>query len=227
MMTLFIVGLLLLLAFISVATYRTGQLLKVWRPEENLLLLPIENLARLGMIGLAVVLGLSSGRGPAALGWLPTTPVTDGLLGLLIGPFIALLILPPTLWVRRHHPDWYSDVVLQTIRPRRLREWPAVILALLPVALLEELIFRSLLLGGFAPYVNVVFFAVAASIYFGLLHRPQGEWGVAVVTVVGLVFSALFLWRNSLLLVVVAHWSANVTQLLLAALTKRSETGTA
>lgn len=216
MMALFVVGMVLLLAFISVATYRTGQLLKVWRPEENLLLVPIENLARLGMIGLAVALGLIGGRGPAALGWLPAAPVADTLLGLLIGPLIALVILPPTLWVRRRHPEWYSDVVLQTIRPRRPREWPAVVLALLPVAVLEELIFRSLLLGGFAPYVNVVFFAVAASIFFGLLHRPQGEWGVAVVTVVGLVFSALFLWRHSLLLVVIAHWSANVTQLILA-----------
>ncbi|NOZ51187.1 MAG: CPBP family intramembrane metalloprotease [Chloroflexi bacterium] len=218
MSPLFIIGLLLVLSFMSFATFRTGQLLHAWVPEENIALLPFENLARLGLIGLLLGLGWSSGRGASALGWLPSAPAADVGLGLLAGLGLSLALLPPTLWVRRHRPQWYSDVVMRSIRPRTARQWPLVILALIPMAVMEELLFRSLLLGGFAPYVQVIYFAVAVSILFGLLHLPQGEWGVVAVTLVGLALSALFLWRNSLLLVVVAHWIANVLQLAQAAL---------
>lgn len=216
MSPLFLIGLLALLTFISFATYRTGQLLRSWQPEENLLLMPFENAARLGMIALCVGLGWLSGRGAAGLGWLPAQPLADIGLGVAAGLGLSLALLPMGLWVRRYRPAWYSDVVMQAVMPRTRREWPLVILAFLPTALLEELLFRSLLLGGFAPFVDVLYFAVAVSIFFGLLHLPQGEWGVVGVTLVALALSALFLWRQSLLVVVMAHWVANVAQLVQA-----------
>jgi len=181
-----------------------------------LLLMPFENAARLGMIALCVGLGWLSGRGAAGLGWLPAQPLADIGLGVAAGLGLSLALLPMGLWVRRYRPAWYSDVVMQAVMPRTRREWPLVILAFLPTALLEELLFRSLLLGGFAPFVDVLYFAVAVSIFFGLLHLPQGEWGVVGVTLVALALSALFLWRQSLLVVVMAHWVANVAQLVQA-----------
>ncbi len=205
-----------MLGFVSFATFRTSEILQTWTPEENILLIPAENVVRLVMIALCIGLGLLSPVVPEALGWIPSDPLGDIGIGVVVGLGISLAMAPPTLWVMRHHPEWYSDVVLRSIRPRTQREWPLVILALLPVAILEELLFRSLLLGGFSPYVNVIFFAIAASILFGLLHRPQGEWGVVAVTVVALVLSALFMWRGSLLVIVVAHWVANIAQLLQA-----------
>lgn len=216
MSPIFVVGLFALLGFISFATYRTSQLLRTWQPEENILLVPFENIARLGLIAVCVGLGLISGRGPAALGWIPTDPLGDVALGIVAGLAISIILLPPTLWVQRHHPEWHSNTVMRSIQPRNIQEWPWVVLALIPMALVEELLFRSLLLGGFAPYVNIIYFAIAVSILFGLLHLPQGEWGVLAVTLVGLALSALFLWRDSLLIVVVAHWVANVAQLVQA-----------
>lgn len=213
---LFLFGLSVILAFISFATYRTGQLLRVWQPDENLLLLPWENVGRLALIGICVGLGLISGRTPAELGWIPTNPLADIGLGLALGVAVTLALLLPTAWVEQHRPGWHSSVVLQSIRPRTRRQWPLVMLALVLVAVLEELIFRSLLLGGLEPYVNILFFAVAVSIFFGLLHMPQGSWGVAAVTIVSLVFSGFFIWQISLLLVVVAHWTMNVGQLVVA-----------
>ena len=213
---LFTIGMLIMLGFVSFATFRTSEILQTWTPEENLLLIPAENIVRLVMIAACVGLGFLSPVGPRELGWTPTDPLGDIGIGVAVGLGISLAMALPTLWVMRHHPEWYSDVVLRSIRPRSLKEWPLVILALLPVALLEELLFRSLLLGGFSPYVNVIFFAIAASILFGLLHRPQGEWGVVAVTVIALVLSALFMWRGSLLVIVVAHWVANIAQLLQA-----------
>ena len=223
MFILFALGTIALIAFVSFATYRTGQLLEYWQPEENLLLLPGENLVRLGLIAVCIGLGFISPQTPEQLGWLPADPLGDIAIGALAGVAISLALLPPTLWILHRRPEWYNDVVLRNIRPHSRREWLLVILALIPVALLEELLFRSLLLGGFAPYVNVIYFAIAAAILFGLLHRPQGEWGIVGVTLVALVLSALFLWRGSLLVVVIAHWVTNVGQLLQAERFERQE----
>jgi membrane protease YdiL (CAAX protease family) len=225
MLILFTIGMLIMLGFVSFATFRTSEILKTWTPEENLLLIPAENIVRLVMIAVCVGLGFLSPVGIKELGWIPTDPLGDIGIGVVVGLGISLVAGPLTVWVIRHHPEWYSDVVLQSILPRSRREWPLVILALLPTVLLEELLFRSLLLGGFGPYVNILFFAVAASILFGLLHRPQGEWGVAAVTVVALILSALFLWRVSLLVVVVAHWVTDIAQLVQAERQKMNEGG--
>jgi len=212
----FTVGMIIMLGFVSYATYRTGDVLETWTPEENLLLNPPENVIRLVMIALCIGLGLLSPVGPKELGWIPTDPLGDIGIGIVVGVSISLVAAPITTWVIHHHPEWYSDVVLRSIQPRTRREWPLVILALLSAVLVEELIFRSLLLGGFSPYVNVVYFAIAAAILFGLLHFPQGQYGVVAVIIVALVLSALFLWRESLLVIVVAHWVTNIGQLIQA-----------
>ncbi|MCO6450762.1 MAG: CPBP family intramembrane metalloprotease [Caldilineales bacterium] len=222
---LFLFGLSVVLAFISFATFRTGQLLQVWKPDVNLLLLPWENVGRVALIGICFGLGWISGRTPAELGWVSPDPLKDAGIGVALGLAIVLVLLFPELLVKRYRPQWHSDVVLQSIRPRSRRQWPLVMLALVLVALLEELIFRSLLLGGLAPYVNVLFFAIAASILFGLLHLPQGIWGVIAVIIVSLIFSGVFLWQLSLLLVVIAHWTVNVGQLALAQWLDVRETG--
>jgi len=213
---LFTIGMLIMLGFVSYATFRTSDVLKTSPPEENLLLIPSENIVRLVMIAVCIGLGFLSPVGPKELGWIPSDPLGDIGIGIVVGVGISLVAAPLTAWVIRHHPEWYSDIVLRSILPGNRREWVLVILALLPAVLVEELLFRSLLLGGFSPYVNVVYFAVAASILFGLLHYPQGEYGVVAVTVVALILSALFLWRESLLVIVVAHWVTNIGQLIQA-----------
>jgi membrane protease YdiL (CAAX protease family) len=217
----FLVGLLAILIFIGLATWRTNQILKVWEPEENLLLSPPENLARLAIIALAVGLGFLSGESFRTLGWTPPHPLGDIFIGIVVGVMLPLLLYFPSKWVETHRPEWYSDVVVRSIRPRSSREWPWVVLALLPIALMEELLFRSLLLGAFAPHVNILYFVIGVSVIFGLLHMPQGEWGVTGVILVSLVLSILFLWRESLLVVVIAHWLMNVMQLVLDALSNR------
>ncbi len=218
----FLVGLLAILAFIGLATWRTNQILKVWEPDENLLLSLPENLARLGIIALAIGLGFLSGESFRTLGWAPPNPLGDIAIGIGAGVLLPLLLYYPSKWVEAHHPEWYSDIVVRSIRPRSSREWPWVALALLPIALMEELLFRSLLLGAFAPHVNILYFVIGVSVIFGLLHMPQGEWGVIGVILVSLIFSALFLWRESLLAVVIAHWLMNVMQLVLDALSTGS-----
>ncbi len=217
----FLIGLAALLVFIAVATWRTSQALQQLEVEQNILLSIPENIARLAIIAFSIGLGFLSGQSFRALGWMPSHPLGDIAIGALAGLLLPLLLYIPSQWVEAHHPEWYSDVVVRAIRPRSSREWPWVILALLPVALMEELLFRSLLLGAFAPYVNILYFVIGASIIFGLLHLPQGEWGVVGVILVSLLFSFLFLWRESLLVVVIAHWLMNVVQLVVDAWERR------
>ena len=223
MSPLFLIGLAALLLFITIATWRTGRALQEWEPETNILLSLPENIARLVIIAFGLGLGFISGVDLQTLGWQPLHPLGDIVLGVGAGLLLPLLLYFPSQWVEKHHPEWYSDVVVRTIRPRSAREWPWVILALLPVALMEELIFRSLLLGAFAPYVNIIYFVIGVSVIFGLLHLSQGEWGVVGVIIISLFFSFLFLWRKSLLVVVVAHWLMNIMQLVLDAWNRQRE----
>ena len=220
MSVLFVFGLLVILTFIAYATYRTNQALQVWTPEENLLLSLPENIARFVFIALGVGLGFLSREDFHTLGWQPLDPLGDIFIGIGLGVILPLLLYYPSRWIETHHPEWYSDIVVKSIRPRHPGQWPWVILALLPVALMEELYFRSLLLGAFAPHVNIVAFVIGVSVIFGLLHIPQGEWGVVGVILVSLVLSVVFLWRESLLVVVIAHWLMNTVQLVLEAWTR-------
>jgi len=61
MSPIFVIGLFALLGFISFATFRTSQLLRTWQPEENILLVPFENLARLGLIADLIVFFIIAG----------------------------------------------------------------------------------------------------------------------------------------------------------------------
>jgi len=223
MSSLFLIGLLVLLSFIAIATYRTNQVLKEWTPEENILLSLPENIARLVMIAIAIILGFLSHESFRTLGWAPPHPLGDVGIGLAIGILLPIILFYPSRWVENHHPEWYSDVVIRSIRPRTPAEWPWLVLALSSVALMEELLFRSLLLGAFAPHVNILYFVIGVSILFGLLHLPQGEWGVSGVILVSLILSVLFLWRESILVVFIAHWVMNVMQLVLDALTREED----
>ena len=109
--------------------------------------------------------------------------------------------------------DVYSPKVIQAILPRSPREQLLVPLALLPAALLEELLFRSLLLGGFSLFAQPLLLAAVFSLLFGLMHAPQGRFGIVVTAAVGFLLCLLFLWRWSLLPTVVAHYAINLRQL--------------
>jgi membrane protease YdiL (CAAX protease family) len=102
---------------------------------------------------------------------------------------------------------------MKAILPRNPREQILVPLALLPAALLEELLFRSLLLGGFSLFAPPLLLAAVFSLLFGLMHSPQGRFGIVVTAVVGFLLCLLFLWRWSLLPTVVAHYVINLRQL--------------
>lgn len=216
-LTAFAVGTLAVTAAIAYLTYRSAQLLREIEVPFNLMLSPVENGFRLLLILLCLALGWLSGLPPARLGWAVQSPATDILIGLVLGTAIQSVLHPVTHWaVTRFGKQVYSPVVMLNILPETRREWVLVPLALAPAALVEELLFRSLLLGGLSVLWPAMILAIGGSLLFGVMHAPQGPLGIAATGVVGFVLSLVFLWRGTLLSVFVMHYSINVMQLLRA-----------
>lgn len=137
------------MALVAVVTYRSGLLLRRWTPSFNLLLSPADNAVRLALVGLCVLWGWRLGPGPAALGWETADLGSRLAWGLLAGLILtALLTWAGRIVERRWGPEVYSTRLMQCILPINDRERIGVALALLPAAALEELLFRSLPLGG-------------------------------------------------------------------------------
>lgn len=214
---IFATGTLTLTAAIAYLTYRSAQLLREIKVPFNLMLSPAENGFRLLLIVLCLALGWMSELPPARLGWAAPSPAIDILIGLALGVIVQSTLHPLTRWsVARFGEDVYSPVVMLNILPETPREWLLVPLALAPAALVEELLFRSLLLGGLSAFWPAIALAILGSLLFGVMHAPQGPLGVVATGVVGFVLSVLFLWRWTLLSVFLMHYTINLLQLLRA-----------
>lgn len=214
---LFLVGLAVLLTAIAFNTVRTGRLLQQWTPSFNLLLSGPENAVRAGLIILCIGLGAALGPGPGPLGWRTAHLAADLALGVVIGLVmaVAFMVLGQGV-VRLWGPEVYDNRLLRAILPADAREWPGVLAALLPAAALEELLFRSLPLGGLNWLIPAAWLMWPLAVGFGLLHWPQGSWGMLGATLAGVMFSLLFLATGSIWAPLAAHYVMNVAQVVVA-----------
>lgn len=214
---IFLGGLLVLWVGIAISTVRTGQLLRYWMPPFNPLLSLPENALRLALITVCVALGALWGPGAAALGWQTTHVLPEAGLGAGVGLLLAgAMAGAGRVVVQRWGPVVYDNKLLRAILPYQRREWPGVLLALLPAAALEELLFRSLPLGGLGWLIPGHWLLWPLALGFGLLHWPQGGWGVAGATLAAIAFSLLFLATGNIWAPLTAHYVMNVVQVALA-----------
>ncbi len=215
--SIFVALTLVLTALLAVATYRTARLLRSWRPERNPLLMPQETVLRLALIALCVGLGLLSGLSSAELGWVFTDwPAALGQ-GALWGGGLAAALYFATAWVRaRSGERFYSPVVSEVIVPRSRAELAAVAAAMVGVVMLEELLFRSLLLGGLLPLLPASVLLILTGVGFGLLHLSQGVWGAAGAAIAGILLGLLWLATGTILAPIAAHYVANMAQIMQA-----------
>ena len=165
----FVAGTLTLTVFVSWATHRSAQMLQqMGEVDFNLLLLPSENLLRLGMVLACLVLGWVSGLPRDHFGWTSYAPLSDMAIGLGAGVAIQVPLNALTNWaVRRFGPQIYSPVVIRSILPRTQDEWPPVLLALFPAVLVEELLFRSLWLGVVGLFIPIPALLIGTALVFG------------------------------------------------------------
>ena len=214
---LFILLTLVLTALLSIATYRTARLLEHWRPDRNLITLPAENALRLSLIAMCIALGFLSGLSPEELGWVFTDWQAAVWQGIVWGVVMALVFYYATRWVyARSEERFYSPVVLEAVIPRSRGELAAVAAAMTSVVALEELLFRSLLLGGLSPVLPVSALALIIGVGFGLLHSPQGLWGMVMAAMAGIALGFLWLVSGSILAPITAHYVANMVQIVQA-----------
>lgn len=207
----------LLTMLVGYATVRTNRMLALWPLEQNPLLHPGENVVRVILVILCIGLGVLSGVPSAMLGWQWGAVLPQLGWGTVAGLVIAGFYYAATrALIAAGGARYYSPRVLQIIVPRRASEFPAVGLAMLPVVVMEELLFRSLLVGGLTPLLPVWLLVVATALLFGLMHSAQGAWGVVGVTLGGLALGSLFVTAESLLLPIWTHYVVNMTQLALA-----------
>jgi len=150
-------------------------------------------------------------------GWRADASARAALIGAAVGILVAVMVPVVTRFaIARFGARIYSPIVIRSVMPRRRREWVLVPLALVPAVALEELLFRSLLLGGFGVFVPSLALAVVWSIVFGMMHAPQGVLGIVVAAALGLLLAWLFLFTQTLLAPLVAHYLINLAQLVWA-----------
>lgn len=214
---LFVVGTVALVGFVGLNAYLTADLLRRVRLPYNPLLHPTELVARFGFIAACLGLGWLSRLSPAQLGWSEPSLLVDLAVGLGAAAVLQEINHQGTAWaIKVWGRQIYSPTILQAILPRDRNQWIMAPLALLPAALAEELLFRSLVVGGFSVFASPWLLALAFSAAFGLAHLPQGRLGVAGAAILGFFLSLLFIWRWSIVACTVAHFGVNFVQLVRA-----------
>lgn len=179
-----------------------------------------------GGIAVAVLLASWNFIGPAsrsALGspplhWLHAHLSGDFGIGLAIGAAIALVVilLLPVFLLRRQVIELPAIGDVGALLPRTCGELKYGAGLSINAGIVEELLFRlgmPALLFGITGNGLVAF--VVASVLFGLLHIYQKFWGVLAATILGLVFSAVYLLTGSIWVVMVVHAVVDLRSLVL------------
>lgn len=216
MYVVFVVGTLALTVFIGYTTFASAMLMRRWRLTSNPLLSKADAVVRLMLIGVCIGLGVTSGLGYETLGWTWENVWQQLLLGGAIGLGLGLGLHVLSQWVLHNMGTrLYSRTFTEMIVPHTQREFYLIAGALVFVVILEELLFRSLLIGGFSPLLPVWLLVILTSVVFGALHLPQGAWGMIGAAIAGAIFGVIFLFEHSVLAPMIAHYMANLIQILL------------
>jgi membrane protease YdiL (CAAX protease family) len=210
----YVVLTLLLVGFVGYSTYRAAKILPTWPLDQNPLLHPAETALRFVLIVLCIGLGFLSGQSWTTLGWQVAQPLAQIGWGTLWGLAIAAIYIFSTRWVMaKSGGRYYTPTVVRVLIPRSRQQLLAIAVAMVSVVLLEELLFRSLLLGGLTPLLPIWLLLAAGGVIFGLMHSPQGWWGMAAIAIGGVLLGSMFVATQSLLIPAVAHYVANMVQI--------------
>jgi membrane protease YdiL (CAAX protease family) len=129
---------------------------------------------------------------------------------LLLG---VLLYVPFAFFVRwlAHFLQWAGVSLPEKppmfLIPQGAAQTALAVVFLIVVALTEEVLFRGYLLLRFRQLLKSTPTAVILSaVIFSLGHGYQGVAGIIVVGAMGVVFALIYLWRQSLLAVMMIHF---------------------
>ena len=127
--------------------------------------------------------------------------VREGLLGVLIG--VALFVFAAVLFTA------LESILPASIPAGVMPRWGALVygFALLTAfAPIEEVIWRGYAITLLRERVGVTGAVLVSAVGFGAMHWWGGLNLVVASTAVGLIYAGLFLWRRSLVALIVAHF---------------------
>ncbi len=179
-----------------------------------------------GGIAAAVLLASWNFIAPAsrsALAWAPLRwlhHTLSGGVGLAVGigvaVVVAVLLVVPVFALRRQVTELPAVGDITALLPRTRGELRYGAGLSINAGVVEELLFRlgmPALLFGITGNGVVAF--LVASVLFGLLHVYQKFWGVLGATILGVVFSLVYLLTGSIWVVIVAHALVDLRSLIL------------
>jgi membrane protease YdiL (CAAX protease family) len=108
-----------------------------------------------------------------------------------------------------------SETLRDALAPSNRNEWILLLGVVLPVvALFEEFLFRSVLIGAVGAGFDLPAWAlvVGSSVVFALAHSAQGYGGIVVTGLLGAVLGTAFVATGSFLVVVLAHYLVNALE---------------
>jgi len=178
---------------------------------------PIVGLLVLGRIGAVTKLppelwpvsALLRGDAPAV----PVDPLLSSIFGLAV---LAAIPLGASLTWRRWRKGKAAPAYLARLSALLPRDRDEVLLgAAISVAagIGEELFFRLLLPMLLAAFVGAIPAVIVAILLFGLAHAYQGWKGVTVTSLVGILFTAMYLMSGSLAITMLFHTTIDLTTL--------------
>lgn len=100
--------------------------------------------------------------------------------------------------------EGFSEIIPITKKEKKL--WNYVSLT---AGITEEIIYRGFLIFAFSyifPNYSIWFIILFASLLFGFAHTYQGLSGVVKTTIVGALFSMLYIGLNSILPIIIFHF---------------------
>lgn len=160
---------------------------------------------------------------PSAIGWRVNNILADVGLGVAgaFGMYMVMMMAAMVLvLIRPDLMDQAQKGIEKTI-PRA--SIPMMVAFMAFVALWEEVVFRGFLLTRlFAVFRRWWLAVLVGSVLFSLGHAYQGVVATVVIGCVGIVLGVMFVWRRSLLPVIVFHMMFNLIGLLI--LRSQSET---
>lgn len=158
---------------------------------------------------------LADARSWAPAAWLIERIPPAAWIGVGVA-FLAGLALPAILLRRTADADIPTLGDVQALLPRTRAELPYGAGLSINAGISEELLFRLALpalvfdLIGSAPWAFLV-----CAVLFGTLHAYQGPVGAVTATVLGLLFTALYVLTGSILVPIVAHALIDLRSLVL------------
>jgi hypothetical protein len=208
---------LLFTGFIGWLTYRSHVLLKQFQPDFNLLLSIPETIGRIVMVLICLLLAWLSGLPAAKLGLVVENLWRSIGLGFGVGLVTQLVVNILTIRaIMRFGPHIYSPWLIRNILPRHRGQWMPIALAFIPPVAMEELLFRTLLIGLFRDLIPLSVLVTGTSLIFGLMHRPQGTLGIIMAGAINILFCLIFIWSGELLVTLAAHYTVNLLQVIAA-----------